>query len=291
MLFSQRIGKRPVKSTVQVDSMDQDLRNGLWNAFQICVGEKIPALLSHSQAYESFFSTLWHSFYKAPIDDMPQFGSQVISGVRKWFFKANYLQVYDFVEFVLQTLPECFDPLTSRQAISVPNAFRKICNDVLQREISAYRFVGNQLAPITNELELGAIEDAVSAAGRGKFKGVQAHLEQALALMSDRKAPDYRNSIKESISAVESIVRVITGDASITLGKGLAPLDQKIGLHPAMKKAFSDLYGYTSDEGGIRHGMMEDAKCDFEDAKYMLVTCSAFVNFLVGKAAMKGIKL
>ncbi len=58
-----------------------------------------------------------------------------------------------------------------------------------------------------------------------------------------------------------------------------------------MKEAFSRLYGYTSDEGGIRHAMQEDAKCDFDDAKYMLVTCSAFVSFLVAKAGKHGISL
>jgi hypothetical protein len=31
-LFSQRKGLKPVKSVMQVDSMDDDLRNGLWNA-------------------------------------------------------------------------------------------------------------------------------------------------------------------------------------------------------------------------------------------------------------------
>jgi len=31
MLFSQRKDLKPVKSVVQTDSMDDDLRNGLWN--------------------------------------------------------------------------------------------------------------------------------------------------------------------------------------------------------------------------------------------------------------------
>ncbi|MBE9594508.1 MAG: hypothetical protein IMF19_13640, partial [Proteobacteria bacterium] len=31
MLFSQRKGITPVKSVLQTDSMDEDLRNGLWN--------------------------------------------------------------------------------------------------------------------------------------------------------------------------------------------------------------------------------------------------------------------
>jgi hypothetical protein len=34
-LFSQRKGIKPVKSVMQVDSMDSELRNGLWNALII----------------------------------------------------------------------------------------------------------------------------------------------------------------------------------------------------------------------------------------------------------------
>ena len=47
------------------------------------------------------------------------------------------------------------------------------------------------------------------------------------------------------------------------------------GLHAALKNGFSSIYGYTSDEGGIRHAMIDDNPCDFDDAKYMLVSCSA----------------
>ncbi len=34
-LFSQRKGLKPVKSIIQIDSMDTDLRNSLWNALSI----------------------------------------------------------------------------------------------------------------------------------------------------------------------------------------------------------------------------------------------------------------
>jgi hypothetical protein len=45
-----------------------------------------------------------------------------------------------------------------------------------------------------------------------------------------------------------------------------------------------NLYGYTSDESGIRHAILESKDIGFAEAKFMLVTCSAFVNFAVDKA-------
>lgn len=103
--------------------------------------------------------------------------------------------------------------------------------------------------------------------------------------MADRKSPDYRNSIKESISAVESICKIITGDSKATFGTALKKIEEQHGLHGALRRAFDSLYGYTSDASGIRHALLEEPDLDFDDAKFMLVSCSAFVNYLISKVA------
>lgn len=51
-------------------------------------------------------------------------------------------------------------------------------------------------------------------------------------------------------------------------------------VHPALKEAWVKLYGYTSDEGGLRHAMQEEPDIDFATVKYMVVSCAAFVNLL-----------
>ena len=109
--------------------------------------------------------------------------------------------------------------------------------------------------------------------------------------LSDRKEPDYRNSIKESISAVESIAQLVSKSPGATLGDALKVIDKHVDIHPALKKGFLAIYGYTSDSDGIRHALLDAPTCGFEDAKYMLVSCSAFVNYLIAKATNAGISL
>lgn len=99
--------------------------------------------------------------------------------------------------------------------------------------------------------------------------------------MKDRESPDFRNSIKESISAIESLCRELEGNQTAKLGAALNALEKKGVLHPALKSAFSALYGYTSDAGGIRHALLNESKLTNADARFMLVSCSAFINYVI----------
>ncbi|MDR2251684.1 MAG: hypothetical protein LBD98_02470, partial [Endomicrobium sp.] len=98
----------------------------------------------------------------------------------------------------------------------------------------------------------------------------------------DGKEPDFRNSIKESISAVEYVVRDITGAS--TLGDGLNKLEKKgIKINVCLKEAFDKLYAYTNSEDGIRHANMNNNNVSFDEAKFMLVVCSSFINYITSK--------
>jgi hypothetical protein len=115
---------------------------------------------------------------------------------------------------------------------------------------------------------------------RGAFALVATHLASALNHLSNRQNPDYRNSIKESISAVEAIAKVISRKEKAELGDALAALEQTGKLHGALRKGYTALYGYTSDASGIRHALMDESNLTADDAKYFLLACTAFVNYL-----------
>jgi len=51
-------------------------------------------------------------------------------------------------------------------------------------------------------------------------------------------------------------------------------------LHSALKEGFLKLYSYTNDENGIRHAMLEVPELNQADAKYFLLSCTSFVNYL-----------
>ena len=264
---------------MQVDYMDGALKNRLWSLLDKFYWNDMMKYDSLVMGSKTLFERLWDEYFKEPLDTVPHRSVQAVDDVRKWLFDSStsWYDVYDFIELVAEYYPQ----------IAHNEKFMDACNSVLESEVSAYRFVGGRITQIITEEEISEIEEALAT----PLRPVRTHLKAALDLLSDRKSPDYRNSIKESISAVESICTLITGDKNSTLGQCLKIVKDQVGLHPALKRAFSSLYGYTSSADGIRHALLEEPKLSFEDAKFMLVSCSAFINYLVAKASKAGMKI
>ncbi|EHD22657.1 MULTISPECIES: AbiJ-NTD4 domain-containing protein [Brenneria] len=279
--FSQRMGIRPMQKAIQRESMDNELRIGLWNVLQIAVWDKWSDGSFSREKLEITIKKIWIHFFKLPVDKIPAFhydpyrsSKDAHEIIRDFFFEMEWWELYDFFEFTLQNIPDEW-----RASLS------SSCNYVLEKENAAYRLIDEEIVEITDNLEIEAIEDAIG----NSSQSAKSHLQRALELLSDRKQPDYRNSIKESISAVESVCNAISGDSKGTLGKGLKQIETAISLHPSLKSAFSNLYGYTCDSGGIRHAFIDgDITPSFADAKFMLVACSAFCNYLWTKVAENG---
>ena len=247
--------------------MDQDLRVALWNAYLKLwkrAGRDLAARLGEA---------IWTRFFKLPLDDLePGFGwlQEVHEEVKQHFLRADWWAVYDYLEFVVAEWPP--------QKVA---DFRSRTNLVLEEGRAGYRLVAGRVVDVTSQDEVEAIELAASCS----LAPAARHLNQAVALLADRRTPDYRNSIKESISAVEATTCLIAGDQKATLGQALKVLETRGVTHPALKGAFDRLYGWTCDDQGIRHALLDEPTLDFADAKFMLVACSAFVNYLLAKSA------
>ena len=274
MKFSERLGFKPVKEQLQVDSIDDELRNSLWSVYLEFFLQRVENW-NHNPELTRFARSLWYEFFKKPIDTLPidDYGildtNWLTKFLREYFYsdKRVWFEFYDILEFSAS--------FGSQEFITVTNL-------ILEKEKSAFRFVHGQLVQITSKVEISEIEEAIRSSD--KYKSVNTHLNEGLKMLADKEKPNYRNSIKESISAVEAMCKIFTNNPKTTLGEALNKLEKEHGLHPAMKKSFSSLYGYTSDEGGIRHALIEgDKEIDFYEAKFMLVTCSSFINFLISR--------
>ena len=271
--FSERKGFVEVSQMIQTDHMSSQLRNSLWNvlsqSFLRSYGSNSFSWSGDSfygKNIEKFFEDLWIDFYKRPIDHIPENNQKKVQSTFATFMKFEWFEVYDFTEYVINYFAS-------------PSLVEQI-NSVLERELAGYRFIGGVISEITDREEVQMLSEAIADSD---FPSVSAHLERALALLSNRKSPDYRNSIKESISAVESLAKIIVHTPKASLGDALKALESKGELHPALKQSFLSLYGYTSNADGIRHAMLDEPNLSAADAKFFLLSCTSFINYLKSK--------
>jgi hypothetical protein len=278
--FSERQGYKPIRDQIQKESVDKQTRTLLWNYLKIALWDEWEPYrygwTTHSEHVNQLMRRMWVHYFDASLDNLREFDPYEANGaygiIKRHFADGKWFEVYDFLEFVVQNW-----------AGDGADEIATGINTILEKQLCAFRFVGRQIAPITDERELEAVDQAASNAP----DTVRRHISRAVELLSDRSAPDYRNSVKEAISAIEALCQTVTGDKKGTLGKLLGKIE---GLHPAFKSALSNMYGFTSDAEGIRHALLDESTLTFTDAKFFLVQAAAFVNYISGKQSDKKLK-
>jgi hypothetical protein len=213
----------------------------------------------------------WHVTrrFKAA-DDFSNSNAYWTNELKLMFIGGDYLTIFGFVQWVLR-----HDAKPYGLEIEVEGALRA--------SRAAYAvFDDDTIIPIGSDPERETLVSAFADVAATEFRGARAHLREA---GSELTAGNYGPSIRESIHAVEAVARVLEPGAQ-TLGPALSKLEKSVRVHPALRNGFGNLYGFTSDERGIRHALLDEpaAQVDETDALYMLGSCAAFVSYLINKA-------
>lgn len=278
-LFSERYGYVKASDVIIREEITPDIRNGICNCFDLLdriyrkCGYNIiesPIISIHKYVWTYYFNKRSSEF---------RFGRDIIieyiqNPAVKWY------EVLDIVEFVIKYMHERDAKVAYKY--SPVGTFISFLNKEFERLHFAYRIVNCEIVEITSEQEIKAIESAIA----NSQHNVKIHLNSALEKYALRPNGDYRNSIKESISAVEAFCREKTGES--TLGRALSKLEKKNIIIPkSLKSAFDKLYEYTNHaDTGIRHALMADEgkyTPSADEALFMLISCSAFINYLSKK--------
>lgn len=261
LTFSQRQGFAPAPEPIQLQAMDDRLRVDLWNVIYRRL------FRAGSNPYPYTLAAFWwqHFGQLSEVYDAQEWRLEVKT--KETVLKGEWYMVYDLLEYIASHAPG-------------DDSFVELLNAVLAFNRAGYRLVGGHVVEITDEAELQAIRNT---ADQPKASPARQHIERALSLFANRDNPQFANSIKESISAVESAARELSGKPTATLGDALDLIAKQpnTSIHPALLKGWKGIYGFTSDSGGIRHADQPGSVPATQAlAQYFLVTCSAMVNYL-----------
>jgi hypothetical protein len=270
--FEQAEDIAPLPSQLKRGEISQEFRAVLWSElhsqFQHC---------RYSISGTSLLNDPWNQIlmdvhvYRNHqlVDEFPSGFYDIISEVKDLVRHGPWSGVLGWLEFVLKH-PAC------------PDDFAGTLTAIMRHCRLAYSvFDGVVIAPIGSDAERATIERAFADLAATEFHGARAHLRKAAGQLT---AGHYPDSVRESIHAIEGVARVLESRA--TLSGALDRLEKSVKIHPAMKRGFLSLYGYTSDEDGIRHALLEEgaANVDETDALFMIGACAAFVSYLINKA-------
>ena len=281
--FSDRNGIKTENTEIQMKNFDDRTRTQLFNIIMGLYNTVYERRLSYKNEHiQRFLRYVLCEIYSEDIDVRTiYFDDDVIEAIKETFLHGEYDDILTLVEGLINYWDRVLkENRGSQYHLTLGWSIYEVVNVFFEREYIGYRFIDEKIVPISDPYEVAAIKEALKTG----YDAVYEHIAKANKLLSDRDNPDYENSIKESISAVEAMCKTIIDPNSkeATLGNMLKKLENKgIEIHGALKSAFEKLYGYTSDANGIRHaGDIGGHSATFEEAKFMLVTCCAFINYL-----------
>lgn len=279
LTFEQAEGVEPLPTQLQIKEISQQLRAHLWRV----VYESIKAATSYPsmggngylrEEWESIFYD-YHTLREHLAADEFRNDAKFLIGHAKLILTARgYISTFGFLQFVLRHK-------------NCPYQFAGRIDWALRTGYAAYRVLEERtIVPISSEAELETLRCAFANLATTEFRGARSHLHSAGSHLT---AGDYASSVRESIHSVESVARTLAPSGQ--LSEALAKLEKSSVIHGALKKGFLSIYGYTSDEQGIRHPLLDDpqANVDEVDALFMIGACASFVSYMIHKARLSGL--
>lgn len=140
---------------------------------------------------------------------------------------------------------------------------------------SAYPF----FVPCGTEEQSQAVTNAISDLRNSGFNAGEEHLKNAaLAIRENR----YRDSVGDSMKAIESVACHIAPGNKKTLGKALQELVNCGTLPHEFKVAIDGLWRFANAEPGIRHAGSENRISDVgpDEAVAIFGVCACFASYL-----------
>ena len=282
--FSQRNGYAEVPPQLKIGVVSDELRRLLGLAISNEIERKIQdnIFVEYRPNVGTVFKHDWYYFTKDIHVRLFKFTTEnyspLVGVINKNFINICHYDkigsLFDLIEFFVRK------SMTSKSIIS-----QELHDDLHNAFIdaqTAYRLINGQIMAIGTEEQGEAVQNALSNTKEYGADAARSHLiSSGVALRSG----EWSDSIRESIHSVESVAVLLNNGAN-TLGEALNKIEKKGQVHPSLKKAFKMLYGYTSDQGGVRHAKVyeDTAKVDEADALFMLGACASFVSYLLARS-------
>jgi hypothetical protein len=161
--------------------------------------------------------------------------------------------------------------------------FQEQINALLKDEFLGFELKDGIIEKLGNPVTDTQIREVRVLLKEPEYKGADQHFEKAIRALNMRPNPDVENCIKDAVSAIESVGRVIIGDENALLNDIIKDAEKKNVIPQPLDQTFQKIYAYRGNEPGIAHGAVDISKVTVDEAELILAISAAMIIYLVKK--------
>lgn len=155
-------------------------------------------------------------------------------------------------------------------------------------EFFAYEFIKGSVIRKGRKHTVETADRAQYVMSDKRLQSARMHYSKALNFFRDRRQPDYANTVKEAVCAVESAGKDLFPQAKAsTLGELINWLKNKknnIAIPSALTNTFTSVYALRNSAEGVAHGSANGGEITAAIAEYILSLSASTIIYLVDLA-------
>lgn len=276
LTFSQSYGYAELPTPLKLGELPSYARTQIWNivySYLEATRRDVAGFSHLGREWARVAKSIHGVHFAKPNDESSSRFFANSESIKLSVLNMTFNKAFDLLQFIMRH-PAC------------PPSFISDMGRTFERCRLAYLIAHGKtptIIPAATQVEGRAIGDAMDTLSSSGLHGSLLHLDQSAAHIN---SGDWAASVRESIHAVESVARQLAPGRTRALAPALRALEDEGALHPALKGGFRKLYGYTCDEQGIRHALLdrESANVRRDEALFMLGACASFASYLWRKS-------
>ena len=265
-LFSKRYGLRPTPEGLMYEDVPEQARVGLYHVVKqffekhydlykaLCIALRIPLDRGIAESYLS-----WDYLASEAIE--------------KLIMNCQWWQFYDICEVLWQGL----------EYEREKDSFSEEINNLFREEHLGFELRDGKVEKVGSGFIDAHVKEARYLLKEPEFKGADKHFEKALKALNTRPNPDVENCIKDAVSAIESVGRIIVGDDKALLSKIIKDMAGEGIIPKPLDGVIQKIYAYRGDQPGVAHGLVGTSEVTIDEAEFVLAMSAAIIIYLVKK--------
>ena len=265
-LFSKRYGLRPTPEGLMYEDVVEQARVGLYHIVR-------QFFEKYYDLYEALCTALRLPLDKNIAVSYPSQDYLASLRIEELIMNCQWWQFYDICEVLWQGLEDNRDSLSLSEHI----------NTLFKEEHLGFELRDGKVEKIGSGFIDARVKEARYLLKEPEFKGADKHFEKAIKALNARPNPDVENCVKDAVSAIESVGRIIVNDDKALLSDIIKSMARNKIIPKPLDEAIQKVYAYRGDQPGVAHGLAGISTVTIDEAEFVLAMSAAMIIYLVKK--------